>query len=487
MKIVFCTSEMVPYAKTGGLADVCGSLPAELALLGHDVKVILPRYRQTNQPKFNFKKLDDYIEVPLGNKTITGNIYSTTGESGIEVLVIDNPDFFDREQLYGTPQGDYPDNDKRFIFFQRAALETLKKLKFKPDIIHCHDWQTGLIPVYLKTIYAGEPLFKKAKVFFTIHNLAFQGNFPPDTLPTTGLGWSEFTMEKLEFYGKVSFLKGGLVYSDMLTTVSERYAQEIQTETYGCGMDGILKTRTGDLYGVVNGIDQKEWNSETDPDLAATYTVKTLDKKLINKGVLQKENGLSVDSELPLFGLISRLADQKGLDILAPAMESLAHMDIQFVLLGTGEEKYNSMFRDLGKRYPKKFGINIMFDAKMAKRIYGGVDVFLMPSFFEPCGLGQMIAMRYGTIPLVRSTGGLADTVCDFNSKTGKGNGFVFSEYTTKALLDTIGRAVDLYHDKKNWKILQANAMTADFSWKISAKKYIDLYKTAERRTVGVK
>lgn len=482
MKILFATSEMVPFAKTGGLADVCGSLPGELASLGHEVCVVMPRYKKIDPARFGLNKIIDGLEISLGSEKKSAKVYAARHQDKVTVYFIDNLEYFGRDELYGTPMGDYPDNDARFIFFQKAALEFLKAVNFKPDVVHCHDWQTGLIPVYLKTVYKDDAFFKKARSFFTIHNLAYQGNFPPDSLPTAGLGWEEFHMDRLEFYGKVSFLKGGLVYSDAITTVSERYAQEIQTKEYGAGMEGVLKNREKDLYGIVNGIDLDEWDPEKDADIPVRYSVRDVEKKVENKMALQKENRLEVNPAIPVFGIITRLADQKGLDILAPVLEDFGKkMKAHFVLLGTGEEKYHKILREEMAKYSKKFAFHIMFDARMAKRIYAGSDIFLMPSCYEPCGLGQLISMRYGTIPLVRATGGLADTVSDFNPKTGKGTGFVFSEYTSQMLYKTMERAVKLYADPKLWRQLMENAMKCDFSWKASARKYIDLYKQVKK------
>lgn len=481
LKVVFATSEMVPFAKTGGLADVAGSLPSELADLGHEVKVFMPKYSKIDENKFGLKLVYDSIKVPMDTGDENAGLF-VANFKGVQVFFIDNPEYFSREQLYGTPQGDYPDNDRRFTFFQRAVPESIKAINFKPDVMHCHDWQTGLLPLYLKTIYKDEPLFQKTKTFFTIHNLAYQGNFPPDSLSVTGLPWDVFSLDGLEFWGKLSFLKAGLVYSDVLTTVSEKYAEEIQTKEMGCGMEGVLSNRSEDLHGVLNGIDMEVWNPETDRNITANFSAKDLTRKLINKAVLQKENSLPVNSSIPLLGIITRLADQKGLDILAPAMEDLAKMDIQFVLLGTGEEKYHKIFSELGKKYPEKFGMNILFDAKMAQRIYAGSDMFLMPSYFEPCGLGQMISLRYGTVPVVRATGGLADTITNYDPSTGKGNGFVFSDYTSSALLDAISRAIEVFQDRRAWLKLVKEGMKRDFSWEASAKKYISLYKEALKK-----
>ena len=486
MKVVFVTSEMTPYAKTGGLADVCGSLPGELVDLGHEVCVVMPRYKKVDSAKFGLKKIVEGLEVPVGSEKKFARVYSVLHQEKVDVFFIDSPEFFGHDELYGTPYGDYPDNDRRFAFFQRGALEFLRVANFKPDIIHCHDWQSGLVPVYLKTVCKADPFFKKTRTIFTIHNLAYQGNFPPDTLPTTGLGWEEFHIERLEFYGKVSFLKGGVVYADAVTTVSERYAQEIQTVEFGCGMEGVLKKRKADLYGIVNGIDLDEWNPETDPAIAFPYSLSNVERKAVCKEALQRENNLEINPDIPVFGLISRLADQKGFDILAPVMHDFAkNLGAQLVLLGTGEEKYHILFRDLAKKHAKKFGCNILFDPKMAKRIYAGADVFLMPSYYEPCGLGQLIAMRYGTVPLVRETGGLADTVREFNPRTGEGNGFVFREYAPVALYKAMEKVVAAFKNKKIWMDAVKNCMKSDFSWKSSAKKYAELYKQVEKKVLA--
>ncbi|MCM8776016.1 MAG: glycogen synthase, partial [Candidatus Omnitrophica bacterium] len=347
---------------------------------------------------------------------------------------------------------------------------------FKPDVIHCHDWQTGLIPVYLKTIYADRPIFAKAKTVFTVHNLGYQGNFPPDSMPLTGLGWELFKLEKLEFYGKVSFLKGGLVYADAITTVSERYSQEIQTKEFGCGLDGVLRLRKDHLFGIINGIDFDDWNPDTDENIFSHYNIQSIQKKYKNKSELQKENDLWVDFKLPLIGVISRLVDQKGINVLIPALAEIAQLGFQFVLLGTGEEKYHQLLREIAKRNRGQFGIHILFDAAMARRIYAGCDIMLFPSYYEPCGLGQLIAMRYGAIPIVRATGGLADTVHEFHPETGEGNGFLFQEYSSEALMRTLKHALSIYRNEKAWGQLVKNAMKCDFSWNASAKKFIHLY-----------
>ncbi|MBI4367946.1 MAG: glycogen synthase, partial [Candidatus Omnitrophica bacterium] len=323
MEVVFVSSEMVPFATTGGLGDVIGSLPREIAKLGHRVSVFLPKYKKVTRKSFDLETIAEKIHVPIGTEAETASVLTCRFHE-VKVFFIAHSEYFERDELYGTPMGDYPDNDRRFAFFQRAVIEALKRLKVKPDVIHCHDWETGLIPVYLKTLYRGDPFFKKTKTVFTIHNLAYQGNFPPDSVPITGLSWDEFRLERLEFYGKISFLKGGLVYADALTTVSRRYAEEIQTPDFGCGLDAVLAGRKEDLVGIVNGINPDDWNPENDPDLTAHFSARNFAGKRACKETLQKENHLTADPEIPLFGFVGRLVDQKGLDLLVPAVEEMA-------------------------------------------------------------------------------------------------------------------------------------------------------------------
>lgn len=485
MEIVFVASEMVPFATTGGLGDVLGSLPREIAKLGHRVSIFLPKYKKITQKKLTLDLACAKLQIPLGSDVETANIYSYRNNE-INIFLIEHEEYFDREELYGTPLGDYPDNDRRFSFFDRAIVESLKKLKIKPDIIHCHDWQSGLIPVYLKTLYQADPFFKKTKTIFTIHNLAYQGNFPPDSIPVTGISWDEFKFDRLEFYGKISFLKGGLVYSDMLTTVSERYAQEIQTPGFGCGLENVLARRKDHLTGIINGINPDEWNPEKDPDLSANFNSKSLKGKKKCKEIFQKENQLDIDPDVPLFGFIGRLVDQKGLDILVPAIEEMAKENWQLTVLGTGDEEYHKALKVMRQRHPKHVALSITFDPKRAKQIYSSCDFLLMPSRFEPCGLGQMFSLRFGTIPIVRETGGLADSVREFNPATGDGNGFIFAGYTTEDLMTALARAVGIFQNAKAMAKLVKNAMACDFSWATSARKYVQLYERAERKPLEV-
>ncbi len=454
LKVLMVSSEVVPFSKTGGLADVVGSLPLAIDKLGVDIRVVTPRYKSV-KIYGNEARLDD--DVP--------------------VYFIEDEGYFMRDNLYGDKAGDYPDNLERFAFFSKKVLEILKDLDFKPDIIHCNDWQTALIPAYLKTILKDDPFYAGIKTVFTIHNIGYQGLFPKEEFPETGLGWDLFSIDGLEFYGKVNILKGGLVFSDIITTVSPTYAREIQTKEFGYGLDGVLAQRKDLIFGIVNGVDYDEWNPSRDKELQYHFSPTKIDGKDKEKIALQREGGLKEDVNAPLIGIISRLADQKGLDIISQIIEPLLDMKVQLILLGTGDEKYHILFERMKRKHPKKASIHLKFDAVLAKKIYAGSDMFLMPSRYEPCGLGQLISLRYGTIPIVRKTGGLADTIIEYNPKTGEGNGFVFERYDADELFGTIRRAVDLYKDKGTWRKLVLKAMKCDFSWEGSAKKYIELYK----------
>lgn len=478
---------MAPFAKTGGLGDVVGSLAGAVCALGHEVSVFLPRYRSIDIQQWELETAIDYFELIVGNQLEATRVFSKKLENGVTVYFIEHPDYFMREELYGTLVGDYQDNDRRFTYFQRAALKAAEKLKLAPDIVHCHDWQTGLVPVYLKTTETGYAPFQKARSVFTIHNLAYQGNFPPDSFPATGLGWEFYKSDFLEFYGKFSFMKGGLVFADAVTTVSEQYSREIQSKEFGCGLEGVLAARKDSVTGIINGIDPKDWDPVTDPDIDAKYDSKDPSGKKLNKAALQKENGFKVDMNVPLLGFVARLVGKKGLDILLPVLEQLSQQqDVQMVLLGTGEDQYHQMLRDLAKKNKKWFGVHILFDPKMAKKIYAGSDMLLIPSYSEPCGLGQIIALRYGSVPIVRATGGLADTIRNFEPASQRGNGFVFEDYTSDALHSVLLRAVKTFKQEKLWKALVKNAMESDFSWNASAKKYERLYEAVKRRPFKV-
>jgi starch synthase len=475
-KILFVSSEVTPFAKTGGLADVSAALPRSLVDMGHEVKVVMPLYRSVIRGNFRLKQRSADYEVSFEGKKIKPMVFYTELGDGLSVCFVENSSFFDREGLYGTPKGDHADNAERFIFFCRAALELSRGINFQPDIIHSNDWQTGLIPVYLKTLYKDDPHFSRAHSVFTVHNLAYQGVFPEEMMKVSELPDSLFSINGLEYYGQMNFMKGGILFADIVTTVSNKYSQEIQTAEFGHGLEGVLRNRSSDLFGVLNGVDYREWNPETDPHISVPYDIKNPARKEKNKRDLLKLFELEFKKGTPVIGMISRLAAQKGFDILLEALDDLFQLDIQLVLLGTGDEVYETQFKRIAARHKKKMGLKIAFDNALAHKIEAGADMFLMPSRYEPCGLNQMYSLKYGTIPLVRATGGLDDTITDFDPGTQTGNGFKFEDYSASALIDTMRRALDVYRKKPHWRQLVENAMSEDFSWDQSAKKYTELY-----------
>jgi len=483
LRVLFATPEAVPFAKTGGLADVAGALPKSLQPLGCEVKLVMPYYRMVRTSGCPLQYLREEIEVPLGGEVIRGDIYQGQLTPEVPVYFIGREEYFDREFLYGTPKGDYFDNAERFIFFSRAVLVLAQHLGFSPDIIHHHEWQTGLISAYLQSVYRENPFFSQTAAVFTIHNLAYQGLFMKEKLSLTGLPPEMYNPEGLEFWERINLMKAGIVYGDVINTVSKKYSEEIQTPEFGYGLDGILRKRRQDLYGILNGVDYGDWDPAHDPHLTAHYSLNNMEGKKKCKKDLLKEFGLPVSLEkAPLLGVISRLADQKGFDLLAQILEELFQLDVGFVLLGTGEKKYHELFTEVAQKYPKKAGIRIAYDDRLAHKIEAGSDLFLMPSKYEPCGLNQIYSLRYGTIPVVRATGGLDDTITHYDPSTGKGNGFKFKSYDAKELLEQIKRAIALYHQPERWKQIQQNAITADFSWQRSAEAYLDLYHQALAR-----
>jgi starch synthase len=484
LKVLFVSSEVDPLAKTGGLADVAGALPKTLRKLGHDVRVLMPKYGSIDAKKFGLKrvKTDNTFFVPIAGRDVDGSLLESSPDVlGVPCYLMSNETYFGRNELYtdSRTKSDFPDNDERFIFFSRGTIEALRRIRWKPDVIHCNDWQTGLVPAYARSIYADDELLKKTKTVFTIHNVAYQGKFPKQTLEKTGFPWSMFTMEGLEFYDQMNFLKAGIVYADAVTTVSQKYAEEIcSSAEFGYGMEGILSYRRDSLHGVLNGIDYSVWNPETDNLIAANYSSRNLEGKRINKKVLREKFGLGDDENTPLIGIISRLADQKGFDLLGMIAENLMELNLQLVILGTGEAKYHDLLEQMRKRFPNKIGVFLGFNNELAHLIESGSDMFLMPSRYEPCGLNQMYSLKYGTVPIVRATGGLDDTIQDFDPATKKGTGFKFGPYDPGELLGAIHRALDTYGNRKLWKTLMMNGMKKDFSWDASAKKYIRLYRS---------
>lgn len=476
IKVLMVTSEATPFAKTGGLADVLGSLPKAINDLDKDnveVRVIMPKY--SSIPKELAERIvhKKYIFVKVGLSQKYCGIEETR-YNGVTFYFIDNEDYFKREGLYG-----YYDDGERFSFFCRAVLDVIPHLDFIPDILHCHDWQTGMIAPLLEIQYRGLEDYKDIATMFTIHNLRFQGVYGiPFVKDMFGLGDEFFTSDKLEFYGGAGFLKGGLVYSNILTTVSPTYAEEIQSSFLGERLDGLLRARNNDLHGIVNGIDYKQYDPVTDSYIYINYDVDSVQNKVKNKVELQKELNLPVNENIPLIGLISRLDSQKGLDIIIRVFNEILEEDLQFVILGTGDPKYELFFKEAAINFSDKLSANIKFDNILAHKIYAASDLFLMPSLFEPCGLGQLISMRYGSLPIVRETGGLKDTVRSYNDETKEGNGFSFTNYNAEVMLYTIRRALAKYKEPSVFQDIIKTAMTDDNSWYSSAKEYLNLYIT---------
>jgi starch synthase len=474
MHIAFVASECVPFSKTGGLADVVGALPKALAALGHQVSVYLPRYRQTRltDPQTVVRS----ITVPFDDKYRFCSVVTADNGGGVRFYFLDYPPYFDREALYGSSAGDYPDNAERFAMFTRAVLEASKILG-APHVFHCHDWQSALLPVMLRTLYAEDPAFREVATVFTIHNMGYQGLFPPDILPLLMLPWDLLTMSKMEFFGQVNFLKGALVYSDFITTVSKKYSQEIQTTEYGFGLEGVLRNRAATVTGILNGVDYDDWSPQTDKFIAARYSPQDLSgKKLCKQDLLNAFGVTNPDLSLPVIGIVSRFAAQKGFDLIAQVMDRLAREEMIVVALGAGDKQYEEMFQRLTRQFPSKIAVKVAYDNAIAHKIEAGADMFLMPSKYEPCGLNQIYSLKYGTVPIVRATGGLDDTIEPWDARAGKGTGFKFSEYTGEALLATVKQALLAYRDQASWQTLMRNGMGKDFSWGASAREYGKIY-----------
>ena len=486
-KILFVTSEVVPFVKTGGLADVSAALPQMLSELGHEVRIVVPKYGAVDDRKFKIHevvRLKDIL-IKIGDKEVTFSLKSCflPGQKvRVQIYFLDNQEYFgSRNSLYVDPMTgeSYPDNDERFILLNRAVFELILKLGWIPDIIHCNDWQCGLIPAYLKTVYQNEENFDKFKTLFTIHNLAYQGEFSKTSFKKTGLPDDLNTPKGILHKNKLNFMKSGLLHADVINTVSETYANEIRTDDkLGAGLKDVLSKRKNDLYGIINGIDTKVWNPEKDKHLPKKYNLKNVEQKSVNKQALTEKFGFEYKEDVPVLGLVSRLYDSKGLDLVEKIFPQLMKLDVQMILLGTGDKKYHSFFDKMSHQYRDKFACYLGFNDDLAHLIEGGSDIFLMPSKYEPCGLNQMYSLKYGTVPIVRETGGLADTVKNYDEKSGNGNGFVFKNYTSKDFIAEIKRALKVYKNKQQWMNIVRNGMKSDFSWNSSAKKYLDLYKT---------
>jgi starch synthase len=480
MKILFVSPEGLPFSKTGGLADVVEALPRSLVESGHQVAVLLPRYRGNQATR----TIVPSLTTPLGSTTRFPAIAEAGTFQGVRYYFVDDAEYFQREKLYGDKSGDYPDNARRFGELSRAAIEFAKQV-WMPDVMHCHDWQAALVPIYLRTIYARDRALEALPVVFTVHNLGYQGLFARATLALLGLPDDLFRIDALEYYGKINLLKGGLIFSDYVTTVSPTYAKEIQTPEFGSGLEGVIRGRGNRVAGILNGVDYSQWNPETDTNVVATYSAKLMDgKKLCKKDLLSVFQLPAENMSRPLIGLVSRFVDQKGFDLIAETAAELMKEDFALVALGNGDAKYEKLFQELSKKYPSRVGVKIAYDNVVAHKIEAGADMFLMPSRYEPCGLNQIYSLRYGTIPVVRATGGLDDTVEAFDVKTGKGTGFKFEAYEGAALVKCVRQALAAYADLRQWRSLQTNGMAKDFSWKASAGQYVKLYEAAKQSRI---
>jgi starch synthase len=482
MQIVFAAPESVPFAKTGGLADVVGALPKEILKLGHGVAVYLPLYAAVRphligEIKYAVRSIT--IPFPHGNRFV--GIVDGGERNGVKFYFVDCPEMFDRQGLYGNNGDSFGDNAERFGLFCRAVLEAVKILGV-PDVFHVHDWEAALIPVLLRTVYGADPVLKHCATVLTIHNAAYQGSFPSATTEQLLLPWETFTFDKLEHFNTFNFLKGGIVYADALTAVSPKYAEEIQTPEFGSGLDGALRQRHADLHGILNGVDYTEWDPATDGNLAGHYTPADLSGKRDCRKDLLHAFGLEVPEQTPVLGICSRFASQKGFDLLEQIAGRLAERDVAVVALGTGEPYYEKFFRDFAYANSGRFAVQIRYDDALAHKVQAGSDIFLMPSHFEPCGLNQIYSLKYGTVPVVRAMGGLDDTVEEWNPALSAGTGFKFAPYEAQALLDAIDRALAAFYDKKQWSQLMQNGMAQNFSWDKPAREYVAVCEEAARK-----
>ena len=479
MKILLASSEVHPFSKTGGLADMVGAMGKSLARAGHEVAVISPLYRGVAKKVPELRREDYVLDIPLGDRRVEGELWSFEEEERLTVSFLRQPGYFDRPGLYQENGVDYPDNAERYTFFCKCVAHIARHHPFKPDVVHGHDWQAGLVPVFIHFQEREDGWTGAPATCLTIHNLAYQGVFAKTAFALTNLPWSYFTPQSLEYYGGINFLKAAILFSDMLTTVSPRYAREITTEALGCGLDDLLRKRQADLAGILNGVDYSEWQTLDNPYLLGPYSIETLDEKRKQKEALQLELGLPVDASVPLFGTVTRLAEQKGLDIQIAALEEMLPNPMQFALLGSGEAKYELALRRLALRHPTKVAVRIGYDHGLSHRIEAGSDFFLMPSRFEPCGLNQMYSLRYGAIPIVRVTGGLDDSVVDINESFEKANGIKFQEYSPRALAKAIRKALTLFQNRELMEHFLQNGMAMNFSWEKTSAEYLAVYRRA--------
>ena len=490
MNILIVASEAIPFAKTGGLADVVGALPIELSRLGHRVTVMMPAYRHAKESGQHLESTNIPLDIPIGNKIVSGSLLrSQLPGSNVPVYLVEQDDYFNRPELYRQDGSDYRDNCERFVFFNRAVMESIRLLDLSPNIIHANDWQTGLLPAYLEIEYANAPGYSDIASIFTIHNMAYQGNFWHWDMLLTGLDWKYFNFHQMEFYGNLNLLKTGIVFADSVTTVSPTYSGEIQSSDLGCGLQETLQQRSATVSGIINGVDYSIWNPQSDKKIAANYSVENWrDGKSACKRDLQEILGLPVREDVPVVGIVGRLVDQKGFDLIARVMQQwVNHTDVQWAILGTGEPRYHDLLQKLQQEHPDKVGLKLTFSDELAHKIEAGSDMFLMPSLYEPCGLNQLYSLKYGTVPVVHRTGGLADTIAHptgDNLANHSANGFVFNDYEAGALESVLGAACEMYrNDQGAWEQLVRTGMGQDWSWKTSAKAYERLYEETLQRT----
>ena len=483
MNILIATSEAVPFAKTGGLADVCGALPIELSRLGQDVALIMPAYRGIEERFVDCRPLDVELRVPIGNKWVEGELLLThLPDSDVPVYLVRQADYFDRDGIYGSPDGKpFRDNCERYVFFCRAVMEAIRLLDLRVDVLHANDWPTGLLSAYLEAEYRAVPLYESISTLFTIHNLAYQGTFWHWDMLLTGLDWKYFNWRQMEFHGDLNLMKTGIVFSNAINTVSPTYAREIQSAPLGCGLEDLLAHRGESLFGIINGVDYRQWNPATDDQIAARYDVDSLlEGKPVCKADLQRTCGLPERADVPLIGFVGRLAEQKGVDLIVPVIQQwVATHDAQWVILGTGDRTYSEQLQALARRHPDRVAVLLEFSDPLAHRIEAGADMFVMPSRYEPCGLSQLYSLKYGTVPIVRATGGLVDTITDTNPDTlraGTATGFQFTTYDAQTLSETLIRACDHYAAPDVWQQIVTTGMKQDWSWATSARQYVSLY-----------
>ena len=478
LRVAFVSAEVAPYAKIGEMADVAYSLPKHLSSLGMDVSLFMPKYRSPEIDSLPMELITSNLPVYLGDRTTKARVFK--GEQGsYDIYFIDNPKYFWRDQIYGTGRGEYLDNDERFIFFNKAVLEFLHKNKIQTDIIHCNNWPTALIPVFLRTHYIKKKHFHNTATVLTLHNIAYQGEYPPDSLMLTGLNLKYFTSRYLSLNRKFNFLKTGIIYADILNTVSSSYRREILTKKHGLGLEEILSSRKDVFFSIRNGVDYEVWNPETDPFIATNYSCSNLDAKKTCKKDLIKEFGLPIHTKTPIIGIVSYMRAHKGFDILLDAMDALVRLDMALVILGQGEEKYENQLIEIQRKYPDKVAVRLETNPVLTHKIAAGADIFLIPSLYEPCGLNQLYSFRYATVPVVRGTGGLEETVRPFHPKLSEGNGFVFKEYSSEAMLAALKEALKYYKKPLLWNKILSEGMKENFSWDNAARRYANLYKRA--------